>query len=473
MFRQKYLKYKEKNYNIVSSMSGGYINKNDVLEYIISIGFEFETGSYTKLNIDPLSNTLSKNPILANNEIYKIIISSQNNVEFAVVEDWANLKINDMINAHNKYDKDLLRLKQNQLVHYTQSGIVTDVLRTSINYKIIPSYDRVYAFPTTEFHVTFTQIVPDKNCIVNKFKIACEVISNYMNSCDIYNALLEIKYKESYRQLLGGKIQHIFHDVNSNLIYIPIRQEINPDGKFYDGRIIPNELLTIKNSYYMIQTTICVHYENLLHVLNYLLYDEEISSINKQYNKFISAYELSLKITEMLTTLFNIEYLLNRYVTWLTLIIFKYYSFLDYTKAISEKDDTTNIYLKNYMGFVIRHNMKELSPFDSDVVDMYDGTTDNIYGVIQQTIYQLCDDTGLIKYFLNLQNGNENINDNPIDNYTTLFIFNRIDQVVCTEIRTFPKQIRKFLGIDPTKNVSHRIIEDIANIDDDTWNKST
>ena len=483
IYKEKYLKYKSKYLNLKNTKKnnkiGGLIKENIELEKILSIGFEFETGSYTKFNISGYNLTNDTDSTLK-----KILSEMDNNITLEVTEDWADLSINKHF-ENLKYDtQDLLKLFIGRKINYDNNGKIIYLSENVISEFNITLKNGKNKLPTTEFHVTFRSVESNNNIIINAFKKACEILVNYINSCIMYESFMKKKNINNNYDVFNLPGIHTLFDYNNNVVYIPINKEDDPSGDNSKYKYP-----SIKNSKYMIQTTISVKYDHIIEILFYLLKNKdglndkrfeksnkisinmififkniifnEILNLNKIIKNYNNEQNFSNSFINTINEkISNLEYfitsdILKSIEIWLTLIIYKVFAYV-YLAA-------NNLpYLKFAMAFVIRHSMVDLCPIELNKRnDFYDI-------IIKKVIPEMnpLDNDFLYKDLLTsyLENLNNNLDEVNLSQFVDIFStrFQYTNKIVFIELRNFNKLIKDYALIEEKKSFSYSIIEQIA-----------
>ena len=420
-FKNKYLKYNKK-ISALNSLLGGSIDQNDVLKFICSIGFEFETGGFTKLICDDASASLLR-------YTEPFLLKNLDNIAFHVTEDWSVTTFNTLTaETDDSAQRDIFSLFIGGLHGSRQK-----------NYNIsIFNDERHNHLSNTEFHVTFIDIIPETNCIANKFKRACEIIYKYLtDDCTKHRSLLRVLVNGSHINKLP--MRETLYDPATNFVYLPLTAS---------GNII--------DSYYFVQMTVGVRYGDVYKVLQYLL---KMTGSEQTYNECLGYAKSCM---DALYTHFPINPTQNSQTVllynWLSMVLFKFFC---YQKYISRPADSKRKYLKEFMGFLVRHRFSEIFP----AVDFAD--RDNLFDTIAQFFTTIMIDhilaQKIVTYITNLKVGNESV-DTGIDrdNVSKKFTYNASTQILLIEIRNFNNQIKDFLILLDDEKITHEILRQVA-----------
>ena len=266
----KYLKYKNKYINNNLKIKyGGYIHKNDILNKIISIGFEFETPSIVTIKKE--NNIPSFKKIIYN--INKNII---NDYDFQIT--------NDVISYNNSIEDKIFIaydiLKNGYKFNYNKN-----------DYEFLKGYNY-----DTEFIITYYKPKIDNDIILKYFTECCRDINNY---------------------LLNNNNKIIFEDKINNINIIENNDYI----------IILNKKLK-----WQIQTTLCVNIKDFNKLVLYLLDNENDNDNNKifyinclNYVKNFYKYKNDIEYIYIVILLYNIILLYISYYIFSVIKSEKYY----------------------------------------------------------------------------------------------------------------------------------------------------
>lgn len=319
---------KKKTKNILKNKIGGDIFESDILEKIISIGFEFETGIMIPFIVD-------------NNILYPF----GNRKEIHTIENRGTMKV-DLTEDQplestettllTRFEKNINDCSTNCKLFYPLRSHIPNLSFNSSNNNIIMGH--------TEFHFTYTKI-KSPNIIIECLKKSVKFLREYLNENRLTHCPLLAGPPPRYTSIRQNVSIYKCPD---NIVYLL------PNDKNSNGRETKYTLETI---YFYIHITIGVELHNAMHVLSYLLNSSQHHKemfeycITKSYeivNKFID--DNNINIANL-----NDIFLPDKLYNWITLLL---YFVIKYEK-------TRN---KTQLMFILRHTYSEIYPLKNTIL---------------------------------------------------------------------------------------------------------
>ena len=321
--RQKYLKYKKKYFQL-KNQYGGLIERNPILEKIMSIGFEFETQQ-----MSPFIKS-NRNELRCINDKIKIYSTYDNDIEIFITPDTPML------------DKDI-PVYSVYFINNLCNNNSNNFLINDGEFRLIKcSETSGIAFKHAEFHFTFKNIIPNNN-----------VIYHYLNeSLNFVNIIFS---KSNTELSLNNKIT--INNCNEQIDKLIVTEQAN----IYNNRsglsyIIPNRknINTYNTINWVIQTTIGIHLENVISVLSYL---DLVNSHSESYWAFIvrvSSFIINKFCEEYDYSFDDID--IQKFLNWITIII--------YEIGNANFDINGITVLKYKLTFISRHTLCKMFPIN-------------------------------------------------------------------------------------------------------------
>jgi hypothetical protein len=447
-YKHKFDKYKQKIVNLRKKLVGGEIIENNILSYIVSIGFEFETTQLHPVFVDNISNTIGT-PIANYDEKEKIMLER--------IDDPDNFFDDIPISTFEitpDFGSSVGRLQEHLKLPYDGTQffrcIFDETESNKINYNIISYYDKYKMMSNAEFVVTFYKLHPTINIIIEKFIESCKTIVKYIENLKKNTFKLQL-YEGSMLVIDNMKItfdtfQHV--DPKGNTNYLCLLNDAEDQSIVYKP-----------------QVTIGVHIDNVVKVISYLLENTKIfygkntcfnhSEINAESincENGVDYHEAFIKCEiEVAFLIMSIEDISNQkeFENWLILAFFNYFCYTKYlnefAKIINETD-RENTYFKMYCPILVRHKYTETCPLIPDdklkIINMLNAlTSDDIesYEHITQKSIEY------IKLLLDeIEQFENNIISPPL--YTTMYDYDRDKKIILFEYRDFGYEIARLLN---------------------------
>lgn len=426
-YNKKYVKYKNKINQINNILFGGFVTKDNVLNKIMSIGFEFET--------------LQIHPVLVNTTHYTLGTPIANyDIKEKITLD------SDGLFGENTFEitPDFSSTVGNLQEHINLTGHVSRYLRCSFldgsyhDYTPIVYYDNQNQYSNTEFVATYADIDFElsNDIIAEKFKETCEKIVNYMSSIQANTFKLQL-YEN--RKLSIDNMRLI---VDTERL-IKDRAGNNCNLCFIDDREYEEQQIRFKP-----QVTIGIHINSIIDVVSYLLLQTYPFYKTNHHGVFIDCVNESIELAKILFETQDLKIILanptmNIFVNWLALVIFNYDCYNEYIKNNGEEKI---MYFKVFCPVLLRHNYSEICPLsirDKELIF-------NRIGLIPHKTPEINNkyvngfSIGYLK--LLLQGHEEFIKGVPSPNlYTTMYPYDSENEIVLLEYRNFGHEIGRIL----------------------------
>lgn len=397
---------------------GGVITEANVLKYVKSIGYEFETHDLAKLSLEGdsyLINSSKNNESMDDEELrfddnyfqYEIGLQLEDDPSSSFVESEESKQ--SLTNGQTVYSPEIdtvyveymLEPKPND-GNGTKVSITNDIAATSFtkmldkrcdgrqseknslyifrthsgqNYSIKFDHDllvnnTVGTFSGLEIVITFYKPKTGKNLIVNSFADACERIVNHLSGMKEYRGDLFAANKNKKGFTALGKIPYrkLFHKEGTNLYYM----------ETYDGPYT-NTRMSTPNITFKPQMTFCTEIQHVYDVIEHIagvpkgvrVRREErkhMESIGKNYSDLMNLVvipmlqeynAINMRMGWKCDINFNSEFgkIIRNYVF---LIYIKLDAYLVMYENQPKDDEADTSYFKNYLFMLVRHSNFEL-----------------------------------------------------------------------------------------------------------------
>ena len=328
---------KKKTKNILKNKIGGEISNNEILEKIISIGFEFETGRMIPFIVD--NNILY--PFGYRKEIHTIKNRGTMKVDLTEDQPLESTKTSLL----SRFEKNVSDSSANCKLFYPIRSGIPNLSFNSSNNDIRMGH--------TEFHFTYTEI-KSTNIIIECLKKSVKFLREYLNE----NILTHCPLLEGPSQRRTSIRQNVsIYKCPDNIVYL-----LPNDKNSINGHETKYTLETI---HFYIHMTIGVELYNAINVLYYLLNDSQYNHkelfeecVRKSFdivNEFIVDNN-----NKNINNKINIDnqnniFLLNKLYNWITLLLY----------FVIKYKETRN---KTQLMFILRHTYSEIYPLKNIIL---------------------------------------------------------------------------------------------------------
>lgn len=401
---------------------GGDIDNRNGLKYILSIGYEIETGYFTKLTKTEATN--DENEIVLYNsdsarkdiEVFKQINEKENldDLEDEFLVRMEETLEEDALNDNNEVDPNIIfnitnDVAKTRLYRYLKILCDNSVPKNDLylfrsldgqEYKInffFRDEDRTCdVFSTTEWLFTYLKPTHSNTIVIDTFANALTNLVRHLSDLEEIEGNFIINTNEGELIIDNPKIRTLYHKPNTNIYYL--------DTHIMDKKFTIDDMCCVS------QMTFSCHIENVILVMKTLVKDNfntiqsisqnsedkfnVLNKIENTLNKLIESYNQREPTFKIIMTKQNAK-IIRKIYGYLYLILYKLFMYYNNYLQVEKKQRT---YFKNTLFFACRHdnnilydevkkNMKLL--FMEQLNQMYNGDEREINNAISALIQRL------------------------------------------------------------------------------------
>lgn len=425
---------------------GGDIDSRNGLKYILSIGYEMETSTFTKLtktdepgehgeiilyNTDTISKDVEEFEVLKNSEDFDIfdeelISRMEEIVNVPAYNDRNEIDENIQFNITNDISQTPFLKKLKSICDEDMDPNEMYKLRAIDNgqeYKIHfvyrPEFDRkCVTVSNVEWIFTYLKPTQKPTIVIDTFTNAMKNLVDHVKDLEEINTHFIVNTSNGELIIDKPEVRPLFHKPNTNIYYLMTH---TMDTKLGINDICFKSQMTfsskVENVFYVMVTLISDHLKSItdfqesftekLNILN---------NVNRCVEELLDGYNELEPIFKLEKTRMNAKPL-KKIVGYLQLIIYKLYIY--YTEFIAIPKENRK-YLKDYLFFNLRHNnyvlYKEIKKqlitiFFNELQELYGDDEDLINTHIAKIIQKLIVQTKILeKHFIIRDANGEPIN---------------------------------------------------------------
>lgn len=406
-------------------------NKGGDLEHstfkgILSIGYEFETGSLSKLTYTSTHEDQGMS-VLFNSDTARKDIELFESLDFVLDEDdpeYDNLVLrqeetvslpvyktnSEQIDSHSKFY--ITNDFSQQPFHKYLSSYCGDEVLTNQMYKIVDSSEKEYflhfvnnsqkddvecgTFSSVEWIFTYYHPNLSENIIINTFANAIQNLIRHLEQLEVEDVKLKYYSNEEGIDMIINEPLHrkLFHLPDTNLYYF--------QSQYLTKQQQLSQEFSINGIVFVPQMTFACHVNDILRIMRSMIYHYNNIDFSEVYHEM---YKILVKIQDHVTELirsFDPSLLTNKKIfTYLTLIFYKVHQYYNDFLNINKSERK---YFKNSLFFNVRHSNYILYlELKKEMIIHYAGSSEN--DVIELIRDLMCQETILNK-FLNVKKKN-------------------------------------------------------------------